>query len=269
MRIKELLLTSLEESQEIASLTAVYEGKPAVFFGYVPEDEGEGWGETGPYPRILCTVRKCAFGRKREQIMLTAEIQWGGEGAGEQEREQAGEIISRLLGEKVFQTDVNVYCLEYTGDQKNNLMNAYYFQVLEYPLPAFAEPDPVKALQTAAEEILPKEEKVPLLCRLRWMRDDVSKSMAAGKTMKFRADIHLFLRDQEKCLQAASSLLYGLTEKEEIDLADGSPVHLRKIRLTADGDGWRKGQLKIIGTYGLARKPEKGHSLTGVKMTEK
>ena len=65
------------------------------------------------------------------------------------------------------------------------------------------------------------------------------------------------------------SLLYGLTEKEEIDLADGSPVHLRKIRLTADGDGWRKGQLKIIGTYGLARKPEKGHSLTGVKMTEK
>ena len=53
MRIKELLLTSLEESQEIASLTAVYEGKPAVFFGYVPEDEGEGWGAVS-YTHLSC-----------------------------------------------------------------------------------------------------------------------------------------------------------------------------------------------------------------------
>ncbi|RGY95386.1 hypothetical protein [Clostridium sp. AM58-1XD] len=295
MTWRERIVKRIEETPEIRTALAKYQGRPAVFDTVWPRDGDNGWAENKAYPRIVLKFFSGRKGRPRMRAELYADITASGS-AGTVET-MISAMSERLSGVIIKAEDRGDTCISLTEapPRETAAINSAAvegiiccpteFVVMEYPVQDTTDPDPVLALNRKLKEIYPEavvlwydvpEEVTDITgsasacyCRLRKAESEKNSSSAAVKWMKCKADISVFSCDRNTAAKMAASISDRLLEEEEIAMADGSPMFIKNVEFHPDRDGFRKSQIIVKAVYGLLRHPEKKHRLTGVNTSWK
>ena len=284
----ELIRRKMIEDASISAILARYADKPAVFYQMAPSDTDDGWDSESQYPRIEFTIEQHAEAEHDTAGKLHVDITCSETGIMPEELEP---LIRRALtglffypkGAPPFAAVWNTsmsFQAQSTQQQVPLLVGITAdFDLVSFPGIETSDPDPVAAINRYAQEwdtslmIVSKAECDDYLVPTREHPAVYFRKMSSGidrmtNTVTWVNAIlcvHFFAPELQDRCEWIEQLSQSLALDTEITMLDGSPMFIQNIRGNAAADELQ-GQLQIAVQYGLLRRPQYAHTMTGMRL---
>lgn len=274
MELYEMIYSRLRNDEEIASLTAVYNGGAAVFYQRPASAENARWGSEIQYPRIDYTLDLTENPARNTSGVLTVNVWCDAQIGAEPEDIEAR--VRELLHAVFAQADDYTYCFAWVRSdafeikgKADETVRTYgvtsTFDVVACPSQYTMYPDPIKGLNAWTRQILPDaviigedtingwlvptKEKPAIYWRL--TSQGKARQHFAYTWLDISVECHVY------CKHAADRL-YNLVKINtahaltgHITLEDTSPLFLKTFQLQPHLNYIITGQIRATGQFGL------------------
>lgn len=281
MNLKQLIYKRITDTEDIAKLCAKYADKPAVFDTEAPGDQQTGWKGKSQYPRINIILDMQANEERSSSGTLIVTVY----------TERTSMVILELeaLIKSCFRDllispdDGGPYSFAWSRTEPFTLEGMKIigveisFDIMEYSGQQTTDPDPVIALSKYIKELYPESvvlgidlpgefadaSKSPVFyCRIITMDKASGHNMNMVAWMDCKIAVHLLCPDKAANLKMISAVAHHLSVDEQVILLDGSPMHISGVQLDKQADYLKRGQLYVMGRFGLLKYKKKSHRLT-------
>lgn len=280
-----LIYKCLSEDETLKSMLASYNKSPAVFFQKSPSDQDVLW-EKPCYPRIDYTVDKIADPERNSSGLVSLRIWVSAETPtveGEESEVALERQVKTLLHNGFFTSSTCTYCLSWmsslfflgkTNDKNTEATEVetfgleVTFDLIEFHSQIVTDPDPVQGANAWMKEVFPlltliQYDKLPPVYHVEkgkpaafWrLGNYVALPNSTYSVTWYQAELslHIFAETVEDRTVWLKQISQWLQLREEIILVDGSPLFVQKLSVSHDGDPLRKGQMQLVGDYGVLK----------------
>lgn len=292
MKFDELIYKRLSQDKQLASFLTEYAGKSAIFFQEAPDDKQFGWEHKIQYPRLCYSINKQANQERKSAGTLCATVYCAACSEVMPERIEP-EVIRLLRDVLVVPENDSPYCFTWSRtdsfDVEGQRMDIQgggisgcdiWFDLIEYPEQETTDPDPIVSMNMTIKKIYPESlvigldtiadiveasvDKPIFYCRLESIEKDRETNTVTW--INCRISIHLLCPESSVRRKMITAVAQYLSLKGEITMLDHSPMFMKGLQLDHEADYLIKGQLYVIGNYGLLRYKAKPYGLGHAKL---
>ena len=277
MNLSELIYKRLSDTEALTGKLCTFMDKPAIFSPEAPEDNQEGWGGA-QYPKVIFNYDLLADEKRHSTGTLTVTLLC--QNTADVKPDSIEAQIIKALCDVVLKPDNGIpYCFAwsrtegFTIDEKSaafTIGSDIRFDIIEYPSQITTDPDPVIAVCQYIKEIYPESvligydrleeitevtnEKPVIYCRL--LSTENTGITYTIAWMDCNMAVHVLCPAGDTRLAYLSGINTKLAVDGEVTLFDGSPMHVKHLKMNNTSDYLKSGQITFTGKYGIVRAQE-------------
>lgn len=281
MILEELLCDQLAGDERIREKLAVYNGKPAVFYGGAPEKADAGWETDNHYPNIQFLVHRQEDKERKTDGLIPINIFCNKAGMQAEEikpyiRNCLKDLFLKPEGKSYYRFREGVVAVfDFPIDLKRTEIT---FDLLEFQSQRMTDPDIVAVLSQYINEQLPEciilgidntgeilestLDTPVVYCRMETMAK--SSETNAVVWMDSKIGVYCMNPSSEIRLIMTTFLANQLSLDGEILMPDGSPMMISDVQINNRADYLTEGQLAITVHYGLLRNRQAVQSINEI-----
>jgi len=278
--MEEILYGILTGDEKLKGMLGKFQETAAVFWGQPPADTDADW-EGEPYPRIVYSVNDKVNLERGSVGTLIVNIYSNETGQSLIEMETA---VLECLKDLFLQPNAEAaYCYRWRktknipvlntgeGDRAKMVRSRMLFDIFEFSSQETFEPDPIAALQSFQKErvsgILLGDRNNTLSYKTEagipafyFRLDQMETDRETNTVIWLNADavVHVFAPTQEERVKWCAYIAKSLSLLGEMEMSDGSPMRLTKIKVTNGADYLTLGQIVVSVQFGILKYRQKG-----------
>lgn len=283
MTLEQLIYQWFLRSDSITSALAQFNGSPAIFHNFIPEDGQPGWEQGIKYPRIRYHLSMQSDKGRNAAGKLTIELYCS------KDSDLTGELKTNVRQQfnQVFMNPGGGTSYGFawaksecqSNPESGVLQENLQVDVFEFSPQVTMEPDPVSAISGYIKnkceeavvwgwdrgEVFTSLICAPLIyCRLESAEKDIETNSVVW--MKCNLVVHVLSPDINIRLKTIAAITNEMLLEGEVIMSDGSPMAIKKLQIHYNADYLSQGQIAITAHYGILKYQGKNHLITGIRM---
>lgn len=271
--IEQIITEYLRSSAALAQVLAQYGGAPAVFCQKVPDDGDPGWEQGRQFPRAVHLLDLTGDPQREREGTLSVDLFCLSPNAPEDLEPLVREWVDGrffLSGERVLSAAwrASSYFTEPAGKVDGVTVS---FDLVEYPMQALDEPDPVRLLNSYVREqypqaaviglsgweeavVTPSRERPVFYCQLTGLAPcgQIPDTFhCVWRTASLQ--LHIAAGDRREELAIASRLAVDLARRRRLFFPDKGPMMVEPPKVQPSTAPQRTPYLTVEGSFGILR----------------